>query len=364
MFNLLIFLIFLLTGIVSSCKKEAAPVSSIDAVQVLPTNDQLRKIDIIQTDYDSLLVQNSPNMFIKSRSIQRVDLYKFDGMHYVLAQTYSPEYSGSYGSYHPNFKFRLKVKKTVLFYKFRLKYFLFNSSTLEIDTSATMCKYPYNTAEVYRTFADLPLPEDKKMRFAEDIDFEDGKFYYRNGGGYGIYEIDENSGNYRTLVEIVAHDYIAVDSSYLYYTTGPSEICKINISNLNNSEFLHFKRGPMGEDSTIFGMEAENGKIYILTLGGPTGDYLLEFDSDANFLRSYPYPAKTLALTKYGDRLYSVDSYHSKIKVYNLKTQKMEPDLLIPSKDTFAIRIKNGFFYYSEFKKKYIGKIPLEDIIR
>lgn len=359
MYTLRNFFLLLLILSLFSCKKETTPIVPFEEEQVLPKEEQLRKIDVIQTDYDSLLVQNSHDLLLQSRSILKIQLFQFDGANYVLADTSILAYTGSYGSYHPNFQFRIYVQDTVLFYKFKLKYVLYDSSTSEIDTSTIICKYPYNTAEIYYKFSDLPMPQSIRNRFAEDIDFEDGKFYYRNSGGYGIYEIDETSGAFKTLVNYVSHNYIAVESGYLYYTTEPNSIYKLDIASGSFTAFICFSRDPAYNDSAITGIDVEDNSVYVTT----EGRYLIEFDTSGNFRKSFPYSELTYFLTKYGDRLYSVDIFHSKIKVYNLLTEEFENALPAPSKDIFAIRIKNGYFYFSEFIKKYIGRIPLEDII-
>jgi hypothetical protein len=327
---------------------------------VRPQSETLGKINIVQTGYDSLIIQNSENLILKSRSVSIIRLFKKENSKFVLTSTQIPEYSGSYGSYTMKFKFKIYVPENVLFCNFKLQFVLFDSSKVEIDTSATTCQYPYKNAEIFYTYDELPYPEEKKWRLAEDIDFEGDKFYYRNSGG-GIYEIDETTGACKIIFDYVAHNYIAVEAENLYYTVDPYTIYKLNLTNGNNTKFLQFGHSyAYPPDSGITGIEAEDEAIYITTSGG----YLFEFDTSGNFKKSFPYSRWTYFLTKYENRLFSVDKDSYMIKVYNLTTQTFENDLLPPSLYLVAIRIKHGYFYYSDFKKRYIGKIPLKDIIR
>ncbi len=160
MYYLRVIILLLISLLLFSCKRDINS-SVLSEKLVRPQSETLGKINIVQTGYDSLIIQNSENLILKSRSVSIIRLFKKENSKYVLTNTQIPEYSGSYGSYTMKFKFKIYVPENVLFCNFKLQFVLFDSSKVEIDTSATTCQYPYKNAEIFYTYDELPYPEEK-----------------------------------------------------------------------------------------------------------------------------------------------------------------------------------------------------------
>ncbi len=342
-----------------SCEKEFHTLTSFsEERQVKPSEDKLHAIGIDQTDYDSLIIRNASDLILESKSIIRINLYKETDLDYTFIDSVYPDYLGSHGSYQPVFQFDIKVNKDDLFYKFKLAYLLYDSTTVEVDSFSTMCKYPYESAEVYLQYKDLPYPEEPEYKYTEDMDYYENKFYYRAPGSFGIYEIDEKNGDSRILIDGVSHNYMSVDSGFVFYTASPQRILKQAITSGDRSEVLRFNHTTFN-DSAIMGMESENGVIYLIM---ELEQALIKIDYGGNFLESLPYPVRTHSLTKYENKLYSL-KHLEYITVFNLANKTFEDVKPIPSQYTLAIKIADGYLYFTETEQAYIGRIPIEDVI-
>ncbi len=351
---LLLIILFYNLILIIQCNRDP---HSIDYFHEVPSIAELRKIDIVQSFYDSLIIKNEPSIKLKSKSVLQVSLFDQD----KLVAISSPEYFETGGYYTPIFEFKILVDDEILFYNFHLSYLLFDSTTIELDSVAVMCKYPYESADIYFQYKDLPYPIDPNYKNAEDIDFTEGKFYYRAAGSHGIYEIDEQSGRSKILVEQVSHNFISVDSGSVFLTTSPQSVFKYDLETGNYKELLSFNNSSIS-DSVIIGMESDNGVLYLII---ENEKVLLKYDYNGKLLESSPYFGKSLGITRYEDNLYSIYYGEPLPAIIGLDIQENRFKgymKLLPSQNTIAIRIADKFLYYSEWKQAYIGRIPLEDI--
>ncbi|MBD3224562.1 MAG: hypothetical protein GF313_07525 [Caldithrix sp.] len=351
------FSILFISLIIIACKLDTTSVPAPpESKQMIPDAGKLHQIKVIQTDYDSLVVQNSDHLILKSKSVSAIRLYQKDSLVYTLRDTVVPKYTGRYGHYRPQFKLGINVGEDVLFYDFQIRYELFDSSIVAIDSSVTMCQYPYPSGEVYKLYDELPFPKHKDIAYIDDVDYKDGNFYYRVSGSYGIYLINDQTGREEPLVDYVSHNYITVDSIYLCYTDSPRSIRRQNLDTGNEKYIIYYDHY---HDTTITGLESEQGYLYHTTR---SNQLLLTYDYNGNFVKSQPYSELTFSLSKLFNKLYAL-KYTSAITIFNLTTGAFEESKPIPSRHTYAFCLSDDYLFYSDDKRRYIGRIPIEDFL-
>jgi hypothetical protein len=356
------FSILFISLIIIACKLDTTSVPApAESKQTMPDAGKLHQIKVIQTDYDSLVVQNSDQLTLKSKAISQIRLYKQDSLSYILLDSLIPQYTGTYGHYRLHFKFGIHVGENDLFYDFRISYQLFDSSIVAIDSSITLCQYPYPSAEVYKLYNELPFPKNKDIAYIDDIDYKDGNFYYRPSGGYGIYVINDKTREAKSLAHYIPFNYITVDSIFLFYQYGPERVIRQNLNDGHEDDVI-WLNNHTNNDTAIFGMEAEDGYLYLVT----NKYILLTCDYAGNILNSSPYPDQTFSLTFMDNKLYSLDLQNLKksIAVFNLTTGAFENSKLPPSRNTYAICYSEEHFYYSDDKRRYIGRIPIDHFLQ
>ena len=341
-----IVLLLILIGIILSCREE------ILSVPLFPTNRKtLKNVKITQFAYDSLRFENAPSLFLSKRNISKITILEWLKDNYKEMQSITPEYMLWDGKYIPRFSVSVKVPEDLLMFKGRIKFTLTDSSFIDLDTTFVLCKYPYESAEVFLLRDDLPYP-DITVWYIDDFDFENQSLFYRSAGGYGIYEVNLLTGQSKIWVDYVSHNLIAIDRNHLFFTIAENEIAYMN---LISGESKFFKK--FADNTSLTGLEARDSNLYAL-------DYhnwlIYHLDYRANILDTIKIGVPGVALTTYKEFLIFIGN--RSLKAYDLKSKRvLTLNPLAPQ--SYAIRVWGNYLYFYDDDRGFIGSVPLQDIL-
>ena len=307
---------------------------------------QLHRIEMRQTSYDSLHISNAADLILPFRSVQRVVLgAKISGV-FVGQDSMVPSYSPQGNSFKLLFSFTVPVESTAVFDSLTLRYVLSDSSTALVDTVAALFKYPYASAEFL--FRDPGIS-------VQDLDLTDSVVFLHPYGPEGLYRYNPLTNDLRELLGYLSGDYIAYDSIYVFCDVNHDHVWRFNL--LADSVDQRFDATPY-VNGYIGGLESLMDTLYLLT----DKNTIEKFTMDLQHIQTLPYMRSTLGTTIAGGILYSNDYTNSRISRFNLGTNTFISDVRYPTKYTDALRTDKGILYFTDFNKKFVGRLPVADL--
>jgi len=343
----LVFVMMILFDLFSSCKKETLSVPQFPA-----SKEVLKNIMISQIAYDSLRFEQSATLKLSRQVVQRITIFQWNQYDFQEVGSIVPNYILYDGKFIPQFSLTIHAPEDLFIFKGWIRYTLSDSSFIDLDTSFVLCKYPFESAEVFWLKDDLPYPKTKRWHI-DDFDFEGQRFFYRSGGGYGVYEVNFITGESKVWIDAVSHNLIAVDDRHLFYTISNHEIQHMD---LNSGQFRDVKT--FSWRTELNGLEASNDTLYALDyIYGVI--YLLDYDG--NVLDSIKTRIAGSGLTKFKESL--IFSSREGLHALNLRTHQVT--LINPKRPySYIIRIHGNYLYYYDYDKCFIGRIPLQAIFQ
>jgi len=327
----------------------------IDEEFVVPSFRDISKIKIQQIDYDSIYITNADSLYLDSKSISLIYLGHKTANHFIISDSLLPVYSKYNDSHIPNFSFSVKVCPDTLFYYFTLRFVLFNSSFYDLDTFFVMCKYPYSSAETFLLWQDLNSIIGSPS--VQDFAISDSLFFYHPFGADGLYQYDILTKENVQLMMYDSGDFFAFDSNYIFVDIAHSSIYKYQLLNSSYSEIINYHANVETRDYDIAGIAADQGILYVTTY-----NYILDkYDYKGNLLEKGSYPFQTSSLTKYENKLYGIIGQN--IMVYDLDKQIALKSKAGPAKNITSIKIIDKNLYFSDYNRRYIGKVPLAEFL-
>jgi len=331
-----------------------------------PTLEELQKISINQVYYDSLQIENREDMILESESIDRIILGNKDNGSFFGLETVVPTYIKTGKKFYPSFQINTKVDKEVLLYEFTLRFVMTDSSIVDVDSSALMIKYPYESAEIFMTYDEVYENADTSWLASakvQDLDMNDTDLFIHSIGVDGVNKIEINSKEFSVLVPPYGSgDYIAYDSIYLFYDITGCWIFRYNLEldttdlQLDLSAFNYKVLGPMDIYKNIL--------FVMMYLEDPEQTILAQFEFDGNFIESIPYHRKTDYITIHDDIMYALNYHEDDLKFnrFSLLTKSFSDDMLSPTGVPDGIRVFDDKFYFTDYWKRFIGVIPVSDL--
>lgn len=335
----------LLSLLVLSCKEDILLIQKPEDHSSIQL--QFRKIEFVQPSYDTLVVANKENLVLSSVLVRLVVLEKkaSDGT-IVMRDSTTPLYAPEGDNVKLLFHFNVPITKREIFDTLTLRYIMMDSSVVEVDTIAPVFKYPYRSAEIF-----LREPGGAY----QDFDLSDSVVFLHPYGPEGLYSYDLQTGTLQEVLRYGGGDYIARDSVFVFCDIYHNSISRYNVrtdSVDKRIEVLQYIHDYIG------GLEVWNDTLFMLT----DKNTLEKFTLDLEHLGTIPYSRRTFGITIYSGILYSNNYADQTISRYELSSGRYLYDVKYPSKDTDAIKIRNRMFYFTDFSKDFIGRLPVTDL--
>jgi len=309
----------------------------------------------MQVGYDSLQIESAETFRLKEKSIELVEVgYLIDDV-FCLVDEQKPTYSQKNGDYLLHFRFNLKLARETVFYNLRIRYLKEDYDFLDFDTMLTVIKYPYADAEFSFFYKDILWG---MQWLVQDFDLDDDLIFLHTYGPGGLYQYNMNSKSRSALIEYYpSGDYISSDSNRIFVDMEHTSVKYYDLlkGELSAEPIISFSDTPHYD---ILGLEAANGILYIIW-GRPD---LYLFDYRGNKLDVIDYGVYSYSLGYKDGVLYSLDAQNQILR-FDVKQKKFLEPRPAPTSGIDAVQIEGDYLYFSDYYKKFIGRVPLKTVI-
>jgi hypothetical protein len=285
----------LLFSLFFGCEKDDSITGPADS----PTKENLAKFQIVQVDYDSLLIKSDNDIILPKKAVERIFFgQKVNGV-FTANDSLEPEYLPTNDSYYLDFQFEKKVDRSLSVYEYTLRFLSVNGDFIDVDTTAQMYKYPYQSAEIFLTF-DQVFPIEYLF---QDFDLNDNYLFVHPLGPSGLYKYDLFSGQTEELLLYPSGDCLAADSIYVFCDVDHVKIYRYNL--VTDKTDLELDLSGLTY-SLIKGLDIYQGILYALFESSPSY-FLAKFDFEGKYLGQIEYPKTTMYMAISNGILYSIE---------------------------------------------------------
>lgn len=344
------------------CEKNPGALQDEDEnYYVAPEREVLAKFAIIQSSYDSLKITNKNDLILMTKSVEKIQIgKKTDALFEMLDET-TPVYTGFLKSYHLKFMLSCVVPDTALYFPITIRFVLKDSSLVDFDSLALLYHYPYISTQIFMCWDELP--ENHYQRDIQDFDLKNDILYFHPYSSYGLYQYDLANKSTKELYDYGAGDFIVQDGDYVFMDVDHFRIYRYNLLTNESQKILEFS-GWHTDD--IWGLEAYHDSLFVLRMRSADMYPILEiYDYNARLLDSitnYNSHYYSFYLTIHDNVLYSGTGGPT-LSRYDLKSRSYLDSRPKPSGDTEAIRFIDGFLYFTDYQRRYIGRTSMDEII-
>ncbi len=335
----------LMTALIVSCQNTSTGPQNAG----VPSMEEVSRVSINQSGYDMLTVQSNDDFILPDSNMIMVQIgyYRQDTLHLICEQV--PQFTDINGRQRVQFKMIFSVDASTLYFPLTVRYLFKGCNQLEIDSTMVMCRYPYVNSYVVLRWSDI---SDEKYTYVNDFDMRGDYLYYLNRFSNKIYEYRLSDGSNREIVSLAGANYMSSDSDYIFITDGDLyTIYRFDLKNdsLNNIVSFNYKH--------FGGIVARNKRLFV----DQRESRLYEYDYSGTLLETFPdvLTGETLALQE--NTLYSAYPYQY-ITRYDLNAGIRLDSRPLPTMHTDAVKIVNGYLYFSDHTKDFLGRVPLADV--
>lgn len=331
----------------TDCSKESNPTGPSDRYPVLEVRDY-SKVVLTMSDFDTIRVGHQLGLDLKTPNIVRIG--------------FGTKVSGSYAeslavptSYDPNahtnfvhFDFSVHLRPSRAIMPFTIRYYLVDSTVVDVDKTISAYKYPYSSAEIVLSFPSLEPPLNGLS--AQDVDRVNSSVFFHPFGGAGLFRYDMTTQRITELLFYGGGDYIAADSDYVFCDWYHFQIHRFNLH--TNTVDLVFPR----TFTDIWGMDVYNGVLYVLE--GLAG--LKVLSRDGTLIDSIHYTG--YGITIVDSVIYSASEFYRFIDRFDMRTGRNLQKVLAPTYEINGIKEHNGMLYYYDIDQQIIGRVPIGNL--
>jgi len=310
---------FLVVLVVIACQHSTSPEADDD-------HATLHNFRVSQKGYDRLRISSDGDISLDAPAVDSLFLSVFDGRAYVPEDTAVAVYTNDGDGYGLHFLFHVNVERTVLDALFRLTFRLDDGRSVSVDSSARMIHYPYPSA-------------------------------FHPTGAAGMYAYDFSSGQTRELVFYGSGNHIALAGEYVFYEISGCRIYRYNLG--TDTTDMQIDLGQLDYDD-IHGMDVREDRLVVLFDRSPE-DVLCVFDLDGHHTQSVDYSGDTRFLAIHGDLFYSIQN-DTTLSVFDFENRCFLHPKKMPTDEWEGIFIHDGQFYYVDYLKRIICRMPVSDL--
>lgn len=340
------FLILLTIAVfVLSCKQTSTEPQSSET----PSLQEVSRISITQSGYDTLTVQSKEDFILADSNLTMVQIgyYWQDTLQLICEQ--APQYTEVNDRQRVQFKMSFSVDAGTLYLPLAVRYVFKGCKQLEIDSTVVMCHYPYVTSEVVLRWADI---NDESHIYINDFDLRGEYLYYLNRISHSVYEYNLNDGGSRMLFKLGEANFLCADSDFVFLTAEHDGIYRYDLRTDSLKKIVSFYYTPY-----FGGIVAATKRLY----ADQYDTKLHVYDYDGNPLETISGLSTFLSLGIDQNIIYSVYFNHL-LSRYDLDTGSKLDSRPLPTANTNAIKVHNGYLYFTDKSKDFLGRVPLADV--
>jgi hypothetical protein len=339
-------LLFLLFIVFSSCHKPS-PIEPKIAIS------SLSNITYKQVDYNRFSVRHADSSNFVSEDVVAIAV-GIDSAGFQMRDSIPATFDNSTSTYNVNFDATLPFSTYVLELTIRVRYYHFSGSVTEFDTTLSTMKYPYPGTELVWYYSD-----DLGGRVIEDLDVSDSTLYGQVNDQIVIYDMRSGTWSYVTVYsyEVVT----VVNNRYLFYDHYNWSLFRYDLLTSTMERFVYHPPGRF-----MAGLEYYDNSIYELLyeLPGPTTMSFLRYSMSGGLTDSlslgHPY-LNRLAIHN-GIAFFQRSSRPGVIWTFDLSSKTFGDRFKSPTFDYEGHRIRDDYFYFSDFEKRAIYRFPFNEL--
>jgi hypothetical protein len=211
-------------------------------------------INIRLEDYDSLTVENIPDATLKEMLIDSIQIgCKITG-NFVTEKSRIPEYVKSGDQYSIYFSFPVNVYEDfVRVYHFTTRWWLRDTTFIDIDTLVSMYKFPYADTEIFSRLYELTGQDIYNFLILDNA-------IYFTSSARGISAFYPQSGDQFKLPGSIGGRYLAGNNDYLFTCGWGGPVRRYNLSaDSVDAEWLFFNMYQILVD----GMACDSNYVFV-----------------------------------------------------------------------------------------------------
>jgi hypothetical protein len=338
-----------------SCKKD--PTSPPDDRPYIKSQDYGRVI-LTLTDYDLVRITHQSGLDLKSPDIVRVGVGTKDSAgHYNQFLSFASTYDANAVVYIIHYDYSVKMDSSKTVAPLTVRYFFADSSHSDADTTVSLYKYPYKSAEIFVTPSILIQPGD----FQDIARTDSFLYFYKSGFLSGAYEYNLALHQTRLLKGYLSGTYICANSMFVFLYFDGWGIFRYDL-NTNTDSLLIREEFP----GIITGLDSFIGHLFVHRLIPP---YTLRIFSFSGVLvDSINYSLGTTRYMAINDSIVCGVEFPSRlggkfvISRFDLRTRTFRSQVLAPAKVLGGIKVYGNQLYYVDYDKRFVGVMPKADL--
>lgn len=335
-----------------SCHKN--PTSPPPETPHLLTADEYRDLSFTFVDYDVVNIVNRAGTTFHSDDIFAVGVGQKDSSGYHEITKINSTYSEQTSLYTTSFDLTLRLDSTKTDLSLTVRYY-HPFSYDDVDTMVVLYAYPYPNAIV--VLSNAVTGSNPGVRF-QDVAHLGNKLYVRQFPDSGLFEYDFGSSQFNRILNYAKGRVVAADSGYVF-CDSLSLIGRFNLQ----THALDLVMDPFHDPSASYtGLTTYQGMLYV-ALAGKSTIYQLTYDGAV--IDSFNVPMLGHYLTIADSVVYSVgfDGPPDRLSRFDLRTGVEFTSVKSPAYVVNGITIDGGLLYYCDYLKRFVGTIPLADLV-
>ncbi|MCX6119998.1 MAG: hypothetical protein NTX44_00060 [Ignavibacteriales bacterium] len=347
-----------IVGILSlfiSCTKN--PASPTTPSEDRPIIDEKNNKNILLNliDYDVVHILHQSGLDLRSSKIIRtiIGSKSMSGFRQLYSSTST--YDQEAKSYILHFDFSVKMDSSQINAPLTIRYYSFDSSYIDVDTTVALFKYPYNSTEIIADSTILPDGEP-----FQDISRIGSKLYYHPLGPWGLFEFDLISKSKQLLTNYPGGDHLAADSNFVFCDIGHNSVYRYNTLT-KTIDFVF----PLPTSIDLDGMAIFNNALYIY-MSEQGISSLKKLTYDGKLLDSIAYPRYVYYLAIYDSIVYSAEYFNNsatQISRFDLRNKTYLSNVISPAYWIDGIKVYGDRLYFCDDFKKCVSSVPFAKLI-
>ena len=338
------YLILTLAFAALSCRKNANPIA-IEFVE-----PSLGAITYQQTDYDSFSIGHSSGSKFISKDIVAIAVGEIDSSGFHVQDSSSMVFDPLTNTYVTDFNASISFDLKRLSLSLRVRYYRVLGAWIDFDTTLSTITYPYPGTEIIWNTA-----PPQNAYAVEDIDISDSTIYGQINDFILMYDMRTGT---TSQVQVGSYEVVAVvDNRYLFYDHNNWSLYRYDLLTDSMQQFVYHPSGRF-----MMGLEYNNGALYELLWDNPVIS-LLKYSLSGQLLDSVALDRNCSRLTILNGIAYFEDwSTPQKIRQFDLSSKTFIGEFKAPAANYEGIRIRGGYFYFSDFNKRTVSRFPLNEL--
>ena len=337
------------------------PISIDNPSNQTDLNEQLKKVNIVQTGYKVISFKNSDSLFMNSKYVQKIIVGYFQNQNFIPTDSVIPTYQLQNNSkYLLSFSDSLTVTDTTLYLRAGIKYLLSDDTYVTVNKDLFLLSYPYETTRYIDRYPNFTPPN---IIWVQDFVYQNYIMYYHPTGPWGLYMYD-----FRTYETILIYDYpggdfFDINSTDAFIDYGHRFVWKYSLLRDTIVAELDLQTALSSDNNFgIHGIAANDSSVFVKT---SNPNKLVTLNNDLEILNVKDFNAGSYgSMTFSNGYLYTLIYNAGIILKIDPASNQIIDQKMTPSKFTSVIKINNGLLYFIDDEWKLFACTPLNDIFK